>query len=58
MTCTKLFGTAGQAALSIMLMSALPALANDGDGAAMQSIITPGFGTLGAIFEWLRLLLA
>jgi hypothetical protein len=41
------------AVLAITLTTALPALAN---GDSPDGIITPGFGTLGALIDWLWLL--
>lgn len=56
MKWTQFVQAAGQAALAITLMTRLPAFANTAGSSATDSIITPGFGTLGTIFEWLRLL--
>lgn len=44
------------AVLAITLTTALPALAGGNRGDTPDSIITPGFGTLGAIVGWLRLM--
>lgn len=54
MTWTNAIRTGGKTVLSITSAAALPALAMDAGDAALDNIITPGFGTLGTIFEWLR----
>ena len=54
MTWTNLGRAGGKAVLLMALVAALPALAKDAGGPALDSIITPGFGTLGSIFDWLR----